>query len=71
MGRSYRPRPELRLVRTDGLREARRVSETILYRTEALAVLEALSDLVVDIRAIRTMLEAYGEEEEEEDDLGE
>jgi hypothetical protein len=43
------------------------VNETILYRTEALAILEALSDLVVDVRAIRFILEDDGEEEEEED----
>jgi hypothetical protein len=47
------------------------VEAPILYRTEALAVLEEMSDLVVDVRTIRTILEGYGEKEEEEEDLGE
>jgi hypothetical protein len=52
-------------------REDAHVDEVVLYRTEALAVLEALSDLVVDLPAVRAILEADGEEEEEDDDLEE
>jgi hypothetical protein len=37
--------------------------ERVIYRTEVLAILGALADLVVDVRAIR---EAFDDEEEEE-----
>jgi hypothetical protein len=36
---------------------------SLIYRTEVLAMLGALADLVVDVRAIR---EAFEDEEEEE-----
>jgi len=39
--------------------------DAIVYRTEVLAIIGALSDLVVDVRAIREWLE--GDDEEEED----
>ncbi|MDP9304450.1 MAG: hypothetical protein M3O92_08065 [Actinomycetota bacterium] len=39
--------------------------DAIVYRTEVLAIMGALSDLVVDVRAIREWLE--GDDEEEED----
>jgi hypothetical protein len=39
--------------------------EAIVYRTEVLAIIGALSDLVVDVHAIREWLE--GDDEEEED----
>jgi hypothetical protein len=42
--------------------------EAIVYRTEVLAIIGALSDLVVDVRGIREWLE--GEDEEEEDQEG-
>ena len=38
--------------------------EPIVYRTEVLAVLGALADLVVDVGRIRELLEEHGEEEE-------
>lgn len=38
--------------------------ETTVYRTEVLAIIGALSDLVVDVRAIRNRLEEDDEEEE-------
>jgi hypothetical protein len=42
--------------------------EPILYREEALGVLGALADIIVELRHIRLLLEDDGEEEE---DLGE
>jgi hypothetical protein len=39
--------------------------DALVYRTEVLAIMGALSDLVVDVRAIREWLE--GDDEEEED----
>jgi len=39
--------------------------DAIIYRTEVLAIIGALSDLLVDVRAIRKWLE--GDDEEEED----
>ena len=39
--------------------------DVIIYRTEVLAIIGALSDLLVDVRAIRKWLE--GDDEEEED----
>jgi hypothetical protein len=41
--------------------------EPILYRDEALGVLGALADIIVELRRIRRLLEDDGEEEE---DLG-
>jgi hypothetical protein len=40
--------------------------EPILYRVEALAVIGALADILVDVRAIRRLLEEDNGEEEEE-----
>jgi hypothetical protein len=40
-------------------------AEPILYRTEALGVLGALADIIVELRKIRALLEDDGEEEEE------
>lgn len=37
--------------------------EAVVYRTEVLAIIGALSDLVVDVRAIREWLEEDDEEE--------
>jgi hypothetical protein len=39
------------------------IDDRVIYRTEVLAILGALADLVVDVRAIR---EAFDDEEEEE-----
>ncbi len=39
--------------------------DAIIYRTEVLAIIGALSDLLVDVRDIRKWLE--GDDEEEED----
>lgn len=39
--------------------------DAIIYRTEVLGIIGALSDLLVDVRAIRKWLE--GDDEEEED----
>jgi hypothetical protein len=42
--------------------------EPVIYRAEVLAIIGALSDLVVDVRAIRDRLEEDdGEEEEDEE----
>jgi hypothetical protein len=41
--------------------------ETVVYRTEVLASIGALSDLLVDVRAIRKWLEGDDEEEEDEE----
>ena len=41
--------------------------EPVIYREEVAAILVALADLVVDLRAIRRLLEGRDEEEEEED----
>ena len=41
-------------------------NEPAVYRTEVLAIIGALSDLVVDVRAIRDRLEEDDEEEEDE-----
>jgi len=41
--------------------------ESLIYRPEVLAIIGALSDLVVDVRAIRTHLEEDDEEEENEE----
>jgi hypothetical protein len=38
--------------------------EPLIYRAEVLAIIGALADLVVEVRAIRTWLEDEGEEEE-------
>lgn len=44
-------------------------SEPLIYRVEVLAIIGALSDLVVETREIRKLLEDEdGEEEDEEDD---
>jgi hypothetical protein len=43
--------------------------DRVLYREEVLAIIGALADFVVELRAIRRLLEENGEEEEE--DLGE
>jgi hypothetical protein len=40
-------------------------ADAIVYRTEVLAIIGALADLLVDVRAIRKWLE--GDDEEEED----
>jgi hypothetical protein len=40
-------------------------SETLIYRDEVLGIIGALADLVVDVRAIRELLEEDDEEEEE------
>ena len=40
--------------------------EPVIYRTEVLAIIGALSDLVVDVRSIREWLEEDDEEEEGE-----
>ena len=39
--------------------------EPVIYREEVSAILIALADLVVDLRAIRRLLENEDEEEEE------
>jgi len=41
--------------------------EPLVYRTEVLAIIGALADLVVDVRTIREKLEEDDDEEEEED----
>jgi hypothetical protein len=38
--------------------------ETLIYRSEVLAIMGALSDLVVYVRDIRDLLEEPGDEEE-------
>jgi hypothetical protein len=40
--------------------------EPVIYRTEVLAILGALSDLVVETRAIRNFLDEDDEEEADE-----
>ena len=40
---------------------------TTVYRTEVLAIIGPLSDLVVDVRAIRKRLEEDDEEEEDQE----
>ncbi|HEY7018943.1 MAG TPA: hypothetical protein VH297_10795 [Gaiellaceae bacterium] len=39
----------------------------VIYRTEVLAIIGALSDLVVDVRRVRELLEEDGEAEEDEE----
>jgi hypothetical protein len=39
-----------------------------IYRGEVLAIMEALADILVDVRHIRRILEDNDEAEEEEDD---
>lgn len=41
--------------------------DAIIYRTEVLAIIGALSDLLVDVRAIRKWLEGNDEEEEDQE----
>ena len=41
--------------------------EIAIYREDALAIIEAPSDIVVDVRWIRRVLEGLDEEDEEED----
>jgi hypothetical protein len=41
--------------------------DAIVYRSEVLAIIGALADLVVDVRAVREWPEGDDEEEEEED----
>jgi hypothetical protein len=41
--------------------------DAIIYRTEVLASIGALSDLLVDVRAIRKWLEGNDEEEEDQE----
>jgi hypothetical protein len=41
---------------------------TGIYRGEVLAIMEALADLLADVRHIRRILEDNDEAEEEEDD---
>jgi hypothetical protein len=41
--------------------------ESVVYRMEVLAIIGALSDLVVDVRAIREWLEEDDEEEEDQE----
>jgi hypothetical protein len=41
--------------------------QPLIYRTEVLAIIGALADLVVDVRGIRQMLEDDGEEEKEQE----
>jgi hypothetical protein len=41
--------------------------ESLVYRTEVLAIIGALADLVVDVREIRRLLEDDGEEEADEE----
>jgi hypothetical protein len=43
-------------------------ADAVVYRTEVLAILGALSDLLVGVHAIREHLEEDDEEEAEEDD---
>jgi hypothetical protein len=45
-------------------------SETVVYRAEVTGMIGALADILVELRAIRRLLES-GEEEEAEDDLDE
>ena len=42
--------------------------EIAIYREDTLAIIEALSDIVVDVRWIRRLLEGLDEEEAEEED---
>ena len=41
--------------------------DAIVYRTEVLAIIGALSDLLVDVRAIREWREGNDEEEEDQE----
>jgi hypothetical protein len=41
--------------------------QPLIYREEVLGIVGALADLVVDLRAIRQLLEGNGEEEEEQE----
>ena len=43
--------------------------DAIIYRTEVLGIIGALSDLLVDVRAIRKWLEGDDEEEEDQERL--
>ncbi len=43
--------------------------EALIYRTEVTAIIGALSDIIVELREIRELLEEIrGEEEEDEED---
>jgi hypothetical protein len=57
------------------IQEARRLpgveehDEALIYRTEVTAIIGALSDIIVELREIRELLEEIrGEEEEDEED---
>jgi hypothetical protein len=41
--------------------------EPLIYRTEVLAIIGALADVVAEVRAIRDFLEDDGEEEADEE----
>lgn len=43
------------------------LEEAPLYREETLTIIQALADLVVDVRTILALLEENDEEEEEEE----
>jgi hypothetical protein len=43
-------------------------TEPVFYRTEAMAVLGALADILVELRAISFLLGGFDEEEEEDDE---
>jgi hypothetical protein len=47
------------------MRQEGEVEEPLVYRTEVLAIIGALADLVVETRQIRRILEDDDEEEEE------
>jgi len=46
--------------------EPRPEAEAVIYRAEVLAIIGALADLVVEVRAIRDFLRGDDDEEEEE-----
>jgi hypothetical protein len=58
----------LRLPSTPAsIRRMEHGEEPVIYRAEVLAIIGALSDLVVYVRGIRDLLQENGGEEEEED----